>query len=333
MAVSTPPSTDNNIVHILSHRYGPSTLTRIAIFASLAALAWYNAIELIALCFISFQRYRGTYFWSLLIASSCIIPHCLGYVLLFFPINITPWLCISLITVAWCGMVTGQSVVLWSRLHLVLHNRRVLRGVLWMICVDAVLFHVPTIVTLYGFVGEPESAWARGYEVTERVQLVGFCVQELVISGIYVFETVRLLRLRPEGRPKGVLEQLLVITVIILVLDVAVVVIEYVGYYDLQVMFKPVAYSIKLKLEFAILGKLVAIVRAPYNHSALRYNGRDFDETTPARADGYPAVSSDSSTPTQLVYTPPWQGGQEGTSYSTSTSCGILRGARQSVCV
>ncbi|KAJ5542838.1 hypothetical protein N7535_005262 [Penicillium sp. DV-2018c] len=325
MTAHSTTSTATDVAHVLVHKYGPSTTARIGIFSSLSALAWYNAIELITLCLVTFRRWKGTYFWSLLITSICIIPHCLGYVLLFFPINVTPWLCISLISVSWCGMVTGQSVVLWSRLHLVLQNRRVLRGVLWMICVDAVLFHVPTIVTMYGFVGAPESAWRRGYAVVERVQLVGFCVQELIISGIYVFETVRLLRLRPEGRPRGILNQLLVISVIILVLDVSVVVIEYVGYYDLQVMFKPVAYSIKLKLEYAILGRLVTVVRAPYNHSALRNSGPDVDEITPAPSGGYQDGFLESLTPSPLVYTPPWLGGRERSSYSTSTSCGVLR--------
>jgi hypothetical protein len=313
------------IADTLIHNYGPSTTARTGIFAAFSALAWYNAIELIILCFVSFRRWNGTYFWSLLIASACIIPHVLGYVLLLFPTGVSPWLCVTLIVVTWCSMVTGQSVVLWSRLHLVMQNRRVLRGVLWMICVNAVLFHLPTIVTMYGSVAEPESAWARGYAVMERVQLVGFCVQELIISGIYVFETVKLLRLRPKGRPHGILNQLLVINIIILMLDVSVVVIEYVGYYDLQVMFKPVAYSIKLKLEYAILGKLVAIARAPYDGSDLRSSGLDVDEITPVPSDRYPAVFSESRTPSHQIYSPSWYGDRGRTGYSTSTSSGVLR--------
>jgi len=43
-------------------------------------------------------------------------------------------------------MVSGFSVVLYSRLHLVIRNPRVLQLVLAMIITDAFLFHVPTIV-------------------------------------------------------------------------------------------------------------------------------------------------------------------------------------------
>jgi len=238
---------------------------RTIVFATLSAIAWYNAIELIILCLVSFKRWHGCYFWSLLVSSACIVTHCLGFILLFFPTGVTPYVCVTLIIVSWYGMVTGQSLVLWSRLHLVLQNTKLLWGVLWMIITDAVLLHIPTTVLLYGTVAVPTGVFAHGYNIMERIQVVGFCIQELVISGIYVWETIKLLRLRPQGRPQGILSQLLIINIIILILDVAVVVIENVGYYAVQVMFKPVAYSIKLKLEYAILGKLVSIARGPHN--------------------------------------------------------------------
>jgi hypothetical protein len=114
----------------------------------------------------------------------------------------------------------------------------------------------------------------------ERIQLVGFCIQELIISSIYVWETVKLLRLRPQGRPQGILIQLLVINIVILCLDVAVVAIEFLGYYAVQVMIKPVVYSIKLKLEYAILGKLVAIARGSYDSQDLPSSAREINEVS-----------------------------------------------------
>jgi hypothetical protein len=149
-----------------------------------------------------------------------------------------------------------------------------------MIIVDAVILHVPTAVLFYGTVAKPISAFAHGYDIMERIQVAGFCIQELIISGIYVWQTIKLLRLRPQGRRQGILAQLLVINIVILILDVAVIVIEYIGYYAVQVMFKPVAYSVKLKLEYAILGKLVSFVRRPYDSSQeLSSSGQDNDAT------------------------------------------------------
>jgi hypothetical protein len=40
--------------------------------------------------------------------------------------------------------------VLYSRLHLVMYNQRILKWVLWMIIIDVFLFHVPTTVMTFG---------------------------------------------------------------------------------------------------------------------------------------------------------------------------------------
>ncbi|KAJ9489442.1 hypothetical protein VN97_g3841 [Penicillium thymicola] len=305
--------------------YDASDIARSGIFAAFAALAWYNVIELIILCFFSFKRWNGNYFLSLLVSSVCIIPYCLGFVLLFFHTGVTPWLCVTLIVLGWYGMITGQSIVLWSRLHLVLQNRKLLRGVLWMICINAVILHVPTTVFLYGTVAHPESLWSRAYDIMERVQLVGFCVQELIISSIYVWETVKLLRLRPEGRPQGILNQLLVINIIILILDISIVVIEYVGYYAVQVMFKPVAYSIKLKLEYAILGKLIAIARGGTDSQHMDSSTREITETSSSPSDR--PMNLESPMRDRRLYSPPWFWEGSSSSHSTSTSSRVLRNA------
>jgi hypothetical protein len=314
-----------SIATALIHNYGSSSSLRTGIFAAFSAVAWYNAIELIVLCFFSFKRWKGTYFWSLLISSACIITHCLGFILLFFPTGVTPWLCVTLILISWVGMVTGQSVVLWSRLHLVLQNTKLLRGVLYMICVDAVLFHTPVFVLLYGTVAHPIGVFANGYSVMERIQLVGFCVQELIISSIYVWETVKLLRLRPEGRPQGILNQLLIINLVILLLDIAIVVIEYVGYYAVQVMFKPVAYSIKLKLEYAILGRLVAVARGSYDSQELPSSNREISEVSSFPSDRDPPSNVGSRRTSRRQDSPPWFWEGASSTHTTSISSGVVR--------
>lgn len=283
----------SNVTNSLIDSKTAGNEVRSHVFAAFAAIAWYNAIELVVLCFVSFKRRHGVYFWSLLLSSASIVPHCLGYVLLFFPTGVSPYVCVTLIVFSWVIMVTGQSVVLWSRLHLVLQHQKILSGVLWMIIIDAVIFHIPTIVLLYGTVTIPGSVWSREYNVMERVQLLGFCVQEFIISAIYVWGTLQILRSRPQGRPNSILRQLLVINILILLLDVAIVAIEYVGYYAVQVMFKPVAYSIKLKLEYAILGKLVAITRREYSCQEL-----------PSSAPGIESIPSPGAQPPQTEQSP-----------------------------
>ncbi|RAL04169.1 uncharacterized protein BO80DRAFT_257424 [Aspergillus ibericus CBS 121593] len=254
-----PIKRDNPTGRLLPDIYRDSHL--IHIFTAFAAISCYNAIELIILCLSVFKRRGSTYFWSLLIASISIIPQCVGYILLFSHPEISPYGSVTLILIGWCGMITGHSLVLWSRLHLVLQDPRILRYLLRLIIIDDILLQIPITVLLYGTVSSDWQLFNTGYNIMERIQLVGFCLQEALLSGIYVWEAAKLLQLRPEARHRRILAQLILINVLVLVLDFAVVGIQYAGFYAVQVMFKPVAYSIKLKLEYAILGRLVKVVK------------------------------------------------------------------------
>lgn len=227
-----------------------------AAVAALIGIAWYNALELMVLCFSTFKRYGGLYFWCLLIASFSIIPFGLGYLLIIYNVynNEFP---VAMELVAWVGMVTGQSLVLWSRLHLVVQSRKILRLTLAMIIVDAIILHIPGSVLELGSHSNKSELFERGFEIFERIQLIGFSVQEVILSGIYSWEAVRLLQLRPRGHYRGTLVQLLIINLFMVIMDVAVVAMQYTGFTDVQFVLKAMVYSVKLKLEYAILTKLV----------------------------------------------------------------------------
>src|ERR1700753_698790 len=106
-----------------------TTDTIVKILFTFAGIALYNTTELIVLIFVSFKRYGGLYFWSLLLATSGIIPYTLGLLFKFFGVIKIDMLSIALVDIGWQLMVTGQSIVLYSRLHLVLKNRQILRYV------------------------------------------------------------------------------------------------------------------------------------------------------------------------------------------------------------
>lgn len=228
-----------------------------------SSIALYNAIELFILLFLTFQHYRGLYFWTMLVSVVLgVIPHTIGYILEFF--QLAPlWLALTISTIGFYAMVPGQSVVLYSRLHLVVQSHRILQFVLWLIIVDAIILLVPTTVLTFSTAYVRTVPVIRGYNVMERLQLAWFCAQEFVISGIYIYETVKLLRLMPEKdrRRTRIMYELLAINLVIIMLDVALLVVEYIGFYSLQTTLKPLVYSIKLKLEFGVLGKLVSLVQ------------------------------------------------------------------------
>ncbi|PYH87864.1 integral membrane protein [Aspergillus ellipticus CBS 707.79] len=232
------------------------------------AISCYNVLELIILILSTFRRWKGLYFWSLLL-SGClgVIPYTLGFLLKFFtPADST--LSVTVLTVGWWVMVTGQAVVLYSRLHLVIcgDDDRVLRWVLYMILANVVLLHVPTTVLTYGANANTDNRDRRavfviGYNIMEKVQMTGFTLQEVIISGLYVWETVKLLRLCFVRHNQRIMHQLVGINVAMLVMDLVLLGLEYASCYAVQITLKGAVYSVKLKLEFAVLGRLVAVVQ------------------------------------------------------------------------
>ncbi len=77
----------------------------IVIVTSTTAL--YNSLELLLLLFAVFEKYAGLYFWSLLIASAGVIPYAVSFILVYFKVAYG-WVGISIDTVGWVTVVTGQ---------------------------------------------------------------------------------------------------------------------------------------------------------------------------------------------------------------------------------
>lgn len=62
-------------------------------------------------------------------------------------------------------------------------------------------------------------------------------------------------------------ETLIFVNVFVIVLDVSLLVTQYTGNFQIQTTYKPVVYSIKLKMEFVILNRLLRLVqRSGYEH-------------------------------------------------------------------
>ncbi|PYH49824.1 uncharacterized protein BP01DRAFT_7000 [Aspergillus saccharolyticus JOP 1030-1] len=261
--LSTPPE------GLIGGYQGSSLVIKI-LMAVFSAIALYNAVELVILIFLTFTRYSGLYFWSMLLSDVLgVIPHAVGYLLEFFAVG-PLWFAVTLSTIGFYFMVPGQSIVLYSRLHLVVQSQTTLRRVLAMIIIDAIILLIPTTVLTYTTIYIGSEPIIRGYNVMERMQLAWFCAQEIVISGIYIWETINLLRLRPEKDPQRhkSMYELIAINLVIVLLDVSLLVLEYVGLYTLQTTLKAAVYSVKLKLEFGVLRKLVSLVNTRPSESS-----------------------------------------------------------------
>ena len=195
---------------------------------------------------------------------------------------------ITLVAIGWVPMVTGQSLVLYSRLHLIFRNPFWLRMVLAMILTNAFVLHVPIIILMYGSNSSADNSWAPVYDIYEKVQVTMFCLQELIISGIYIktcysfFNTGNSLY---GDAVRKIRHHLLLVNVVVILLDIPILILEYTGLYDLQTAYKSFVYSIKLKMEFRILNQLMDMTRAQndidqrfHNSSSIQiYDGRATD--------------------------------------------------------
>ncbi len=194
--------------------YDPTSVT----LTITTALALYNCIELLLLIFVTFRQYEGLYFWSITITTFGTMAYGLGLIIEYFSLAAL-WVGKIIDTAGWMVMVTGQSLVLYSRLGLILANPRILRAVKWMIIVDACLFHgITTIVDWGRYTGDP--AYGRGYHYIEYIQMTGFCIQEFIISGLYLWNTAKLLKVISKEGVRRVMWQLFTINIVIIILDV-----------------------------------------------------------------------------------------------------------------
>lgn len=111
----------------------------------------------------------------------------------------------------------------------------------------------------------------------EKIQVTAFCIQEFIISGLYVYYTRQILKPGESfqrKRTRTVMLHLIYVNILVILMDITLLCTEYANLYEIQITFKGALYSIKLRLEFAILNDLMSIAgpantshESPYSHS------------------------------------------------------------------
>ncbi|RYN94025.1 hypothetical protein AA0120_g4299 [Alternaria tenuissima] len=244
-------TTSEDVIHAAVTEFGglPSSMTA----AAFLGVALYLCIEL-NVRLLTRTTSRSLYFWSCLLCSWGLIVHGIAILLLNFHI----WEAYSSIVVvelAWLTYVVAQSLVLYSRLNLVLRNTQIGRYVLYMIVVDSVIFGLTTRHPNF-------TARLHHANVTwDKVQVSAFFVQETLINILYIYETAKYLEnmellgnCRQTTRTN--LRNLIAVNVLIIILDCSVMGLCFSGYFDLQGFYKVAVYAVKLRTEFMILNQL-----------------------------------------------------------------------------
>ncbi|KAL3954245.1 hypothetical protein ACCO45_012201 [Purpureocillium lilacinum] len=259
------------------------------------ALSLYNVVELNVIIFTTFKSRKSLYFWSFLAATNGIAPHSIGFLLkqLLSPDYFV--LFISLVSVGWVLMVTGQSLVLYSRLHLILRNPFYLKLVLGMIITNAIVLHVPIIILMFGANSPQAKIFEFPYSVYEKIQVTVFSLQEILISLIYLKACASFFEVQGAlhgSSVRRIRNHLWMVNVVVILLDIPILVLEYANLYVYQTAYKALVYSIKLKLEFRILNQLIEVTKNPAIHMET-FKGADGNHGNMSTSQAYAYGSDD----------------------------------------
>lgn len=150
-------------------------------------------------------------------------------------------------------MVSGQSFVLYSRLYLINLDKRIRRYVLAMIIVNGVVLHTATAVTAAGSNSKVSSLFITPYAILERIQITVFCVQEFILSGLYVWKAWKFLAIYRSGGSKtqdklrAMMLHLILSNVVVVSLDISIIVLEFMGLYYVQVSSPRNSFNLPLQ--------------------------------------------------------------------------------------
>ncbi|KAM7190049.1 hypothetical protein V8F20_009882 [Naviculisporaceae sp. PSN 640] len=239
--------------------------TAVGLISAFCGIALWMSLELLLLVYVTFKRRRGLYYWSIIVTTIGFLLQVVGYLLKFFK-NDWPRILVNIVfTVGRVSNVTGFSVVLWSRLHLLVNNQyHILQIILGAIIINSVAMHVPTIIfRFYMMSPQYRSQFVHPLEIMEKVQQTVFAVQETAISGLYIWYAACFLKsgFGSRKRKTAALRLLIAVQVVAILLDLGLTVFDYLSLYTLKCAIHPFVYAVKLKMEFIVLNQLVGIVK------------------------------------------------------------------------
>ena len=191
-------------------------------------------VEVNMMIFYAFKKRQGLYFWSMQCGTLGVFMETVGIILKYFgsPGTDAIWpLYMLFILVGWSVYTTAQSLVLYSRLHLVMRNQRIQRYVLYMIVSTIFTFVLPHWIFEWPAYNtsdhETSSLWSPRAAIVQRYSQIGYTITESIISGLYIWSLVPILRLKSNFRQQRVMMDLLFVNVVIIALDIIQVTFAY----------------------------------------------------------------------------------------------------------
>jgi hypothetical protein len=169
---------------------------------------------------------------------------------LFFHLNTPAQLGTTFVAkLGWVCNTTGFSFVLYSRMNLVVQSPLVLNWALTAIIVDGILFHTPVVVFSFGMSTPSYEFWFDKMQIVERIQVVGFLIQEFSLGMIYTWTAGELLRHRSTAVHRNLFLALLFAQIFTFFADFAMVVLDYMDMFTLKASLHPFIYAVSRSID------------------------------------------------------------------------------------
>ena len=174
-----------------------------------------------------------------------------------------------------------------------------------MIVANVFILHLPTMVGQIGVVTKIHPKWKSFYVVMEKLQIVGFTVQETIISGIYIYKAWTMVKESYNDHTKQCIRVLMLVQIACILLDIPFIVLAYTDIFLLKATLTSFGYAIKLKLEFLVLNQLVSIVKNGIAPRGIHQPDEEQNLEPPTRR---PSVAVDLSEKRRFSLAPFWRG-------------------------
>lgn len=207
-------------ITIQRSKYNGQLEAATATVVACSSVAIFSSLELTILLSTIFQKRRGLYFWSLSICNLGVLMYSFGVWTTYFELGANIGTSTLKMT-GWMLMVGFQSLVLYSRLGLIVHNANILRAVKWMMIINAITLMPITAVFTYCSHLSIRSVYSTGYYYAQHVQIIVFNVQENLISAIYIFQSITLLNIIETTKSRTLIWQLVMLSLVVILLDVS----------------------------------------------------------------------------------------------------------------
>jgi hypothetical protein len=188
--------------------------------AGLLATGLFCGLEMLVLIGSTFRRWSGLYFWSLVIATLCIISVNISNILYYWVLKDScPGITLLFEVPGYLFYVPFEFLILYSRLHLVQTGEKTMRSILYIIAVEWIVVEVPLAVLTIGVTLAPTSSFGPLYLSWSKAEWMIYLALDCILSGVYVYHIRKIWGSDKDPKLRAALRQVAVMTVFIILVD------------------------------------------------------------------------------------------------------------------